>query len=94
MNAKIPVHRLIILFCLWLMTSSVSAPGLAAEGLWSKVGPSPLGPISRVVVDPTNDSILYAESQVGLYKSLDRGVTWANKNTGLPAPQCRRTRTS
>lgn len=36
-------------------------------------------------IDPTNTSILYAGTFThGIYKSVDGGVSWTKKNTGLP----------
>ncbi len=32
--------------------------------------------INRLLIDPTNDDILYAATTLGVYKSLDAGVTW------------------
>jgi photosystem II stability/assembly factor-like uncharacterized protein len=46
---------------------------------WTLIGPVLTGRgvgVSKVLIDPTNSSILYAASSQGIYKSSDRGATW------------------
>lgn len=38
--------------------------------------------ISKIIMDPTNSLILYAASTVGVYKTIDGGVTWTNIRSG------------
>ncbi len=38
--------------------------------------------ITRLLMDPNNNSILYAASNNGLYKSTNAGATWVQKNGG------------
>jgi photosystem II stability/assembly factor-like uncharacterized protein len=43
------------------------------------------GTITDLVLDPSNNSILYsAERGIGVYKSVDGGATWAIKQGGFP----------
>ena len=42
-------------------------------------------PVHVLRVDPGNTQILYAGTDVGLYRSTDRGAHWAKFGTGLPA---------
>jgi photosystem II stability/assembly factor-like uncharacterized protein len=48
---------------------------------------SGLPPFSALVLrfDPTDPSTLYAGTDVGVYRSTDRGVTWTPFGTGMPA---------
>ncbi|MFO7675880.1 MAG: hypothetical protein R6X12_06160 [bacterium] len=39
--------------------------------------------VSCLVVDPGNDSVIYAGTPVGVYKSDDRGVNWQAANSGI-----------
>ncbi len=39
--------------------------------------------ITGLVVDPLNPDKIYASNLEGVYKSVDRGVTWTTKKTGL-----------
>jgi hypothetical protein len=41
-------------------------------------------PINIVTVDPGDRMVLYAGTQLGLYRSGDGGATWARWGTGLP----------
>lgn len=45
----------------------------------------PAFPVHTVRVDPTNSHALYVGLDIGLYKSLDDGATWAAAGAGLPA---------
>jgi photosystem II stability/assembly factor-like uncharacterized protein len=47
----------------------------AATNVWTTRGPTG-GNVADVVIDPANDSILYAAASEALFKSLDRGETW------------------
>jgi hypothetical protein len=47
-------------------------------------GNSPSGRVDGIVIDPTNDSILYAATEwVGVWKSVDGGRTWNPSSQGL-----------
>lgn len=39
--------------------------------------------ISRVLVDPTNENIVYAATNNGIYKSIDGGTTWNVSKSGV-----------
>lgn len=41
-------------------------------------------PINVVTVDPGDRTVLYAATQLGLYRSADEGVSWTRWGTGLP----------
>jgi photosystem II stability/assembly factor-like uncharacterized protein/PKD repeat protein len=41
-------------------------------------------PVEQIEQDPTDPSVLWAVSYVGVYRSPDRGSTWARYGTGLP----------
>jgi photosystem II stability/assembly factor-like uncharacterized protein len=45
----------------------------------------PAFPVHVVRIDPTNPHALYVGLDIGLYKSLDDGTTWAAAGAGLPA---------
>jgi photosystem II stability/assembly factor-like uncharacterized protein len=46
-------------------------------------------PINRVLVSPTNSSILYAATFLGVYRSIDAGGTWSRFGSGLPQVEVR-----
>jgi photosystem II stability/assembly factor-like uncharacterized protein len=41
-------------------------------------------PVSAFVVDPRNSSLLYAGTDIGVYRSTDGGVSWSPYSAGLP----------
>ena len=64
-------------------THRAAAPDL---NIWSSNGPN--ADISRVVVDPSNPSIIYAASaqpggQPGVFKSINNGASWSSSSVGL-----------
>ena len=44
----------------------------------------PLIPVNSFLVAPSNSNILFAGTDIGVYVSLDAGVTWNPLGTGLP----------
>ncbi len=40
-------------------------------------------PVHSLVIDPTNESILYIGTETGVYTSLDRGGSWSEFNSGM-----------
>lgn len=55
-------------------TSAVGAGGTAL----------PLIPVNAFLVDPANNKILYAGTDIGMYVSTDEGLSWNPFGTGLP----------
>ncbi|HMT07722.1 MAG TPA: VCBS repeat-containing protein [Pyrinomonadaceae bacterium] len=52
---------------------------------WTNIsGTIPQVPVSAFVVHPTNSSILYAGTDIGVYVSTNGGTSWAPFGTGLP----------
>jgi uncharacterized protein (TIGR03437 family) len=49
---------------------------------WVAAGSLP--DVRTLVIDPVNTATIYAGSSVGLYKSIDGGLTWALSANGLP----------
>ena len=43
--------------------------------------------VSKIVLDPTNSSIIYVTAVNGVSKSIDGGATWTISNTGFPNTQ-------
>jgi len=41
-------------------------------------------PVNVLRVDPGNRDVLYAGTHLGVYRSLDRGTTWARFGSGMP----------
>jgi 3'-phosphoadenosine 5'-phosphosulfate (PAPS) 3'-phosphatase len=56
-----------------------AAEDLAAPG--ADVESTPV--VSSVVVNPANNSIVYAANPSGVFRSADAGKTWTQINTGL-----------
>ena len=42
--------------------------------------------VNTVIADVNNQSILYAGTYTGIFKSIDKGVSWVAINNGLPNP--------
>jgi len=42
--------------------------------------------VNTVTVDTSNQSILYAGTDTGIFKSIDKGTNWTAVNSGLPNP--------
>jgi photosystem II stability/assembly factor-like uncharacterized protein len=54
-----------------------------AGATWFKIAPSTIGTyFSKLAIDPSNTSIIYAAGNLGVYKSTNSGVNWANTNSG------------
>ncbi|RKY84349.1 glycosyl hydrolase [candidate division KSB1 bacterium] len=52
---------------------------------WKFIGDGlPHEPINVVREDPTNENILYAGTDLGVYCTLDKGKTWHSLNSNLP----------
>lgn len=41
-------------------------------------------PVNALAIDPANSMIVFAGTDVGVYRSIDGGVTWNPYNTGMP----------
>jgi photosystem II stability/assembly factor-like uncharacterized protein len=68
-----------------LLLLLAAAPGLAATGRWSPLGPDG-GTVTTLAVDPVDSRIVYAGTQKGegVFKSRDGGETWSPSGAGLP----------
>ena len=45
------------------------------------------GVVNAIAIDPTNAGILYAATDVGVFKSTNAGLTWTSASLGLPPTQ-------
>ena len=63
---------------------AASAPAARAGiNVWTSNGP-PGGSIKSLAIDPQTTNVLYAGTEfAGVFKSTDRGESWAPANTGL-----------
>jgi len=41
-------------------------------------------PVNSLAIDPSNTMIMYAGTDIGVYVTIDAGVTWNSYSTGLP----------
>jgi|GEM_PF-3683700 len=67
-----PSYSITLFVCLALW----GFPAKAGLGTWSAIGPTG-GNISHLVSDPTVPAVLYASAETGLFRSENRGETWA-----------------
>src|SRR5262249_25298556 len=52
---------------------------------WVAIDPGiPDAPINAVLVDPEASNVLYAGSDLGLFKSDDGGASWSHQLNGIP----------
>lgn len=49
---------------------------------WNQVGNPGGNNLNRIMIDPTNSSILFVVSSSGVWRSTDAGVNWTNVRTG------------
>ena len=54
----------------------------AGDNQWTSIGPEG-GPVSTLVVDPSNPTTLYAVANGGVFKSTNGGGSWSRTNAGL-----------
>ena len=71
---------------IWKITNFGAATNAAPVApVWTAAGSGiPSVPINSFVIDPVNDNILYAGTDIGVYYSTDAGLTWNPYGTGLP----------
>ena len=82
-SASSPCGSLAIAAMLFSLLDCLHARPALAQGQWVQQGP-PGGPVSTVVVHPTNPSIVYiGVSLRGVYRSENGGKTWTAVNAGL-----------
>lgn len=60
----------------------LSCVAYAGENIWTQFGPSG-GFVSDMAVDPTTPTTVYAATAGGVYKSVDRGDSWAWISEGI-----------
>lgn len=77
------LRTLLSVLALWL-----SAPWLpAGADQWTSIGPDG-GSVTALAVDPVGLEVLFAGTERGgIFKSVDRGVSWRPVNAGLSAQQ-------
>lgn len=57
----------------------------SATPTWTGIGGNiPDIPVNAFIVDPADSNMLYAGTDVGVYRSIDGGATWAAFSNGLP----------
>ena len=82
-SASSPCGSLAIAAVLFSLLDCLHARPALAQGQWVQQGP-PGGPVSGVVVHPTNPSIVYISLfGRGVYRSENGGNQWTAVNTGL-----------
>jgi hypothetical protein len=64
---------------------AASSFALAGPGYWSSTGPHG-GVAYSVVSDPTDNSLLYAMTRGGVFRSVDGGDNWLDANDGFGIP--------
>jgi hypothetical protein len=58
---------------------------IAGTASWVASGSGiPDVPVNAFVVDPSNSNLLYAGTDIGVYRSIDGGASWLPYNTGMP----------
>jgi len=67
-----------------LMLCVASLHALAGPGAWQGLGP-PGGNVGHIIADVDSPDTFYAETRVGIFRSVDRGVTWMAAQQGLGA---------
>jgi len=77
-------QRVVTIVLLIILRISWTPAG--AESVWTSHGPAG-GFVSALAIDPQNPSNLYAGTFAGLFKSMDRGMTWLK--SGLTATDVR-----
>ncbi len=58
----------------------------AASGIWAArvTGLLQANPVNTIVIDPTNESRLFAGADVGVFRTEDAGLNWALWDDGVP----------
>jgi photosystem II stability/assembly factor-like uncharacterized protein len=59
---------------------------LSGAATWTNVSPPVDIPFNTIVVDPTNTNVLYAGSDLGIWRTPDAGATWAHMGPGIGMP--------
>lgn len=89
-NLKFKKNHLIILVALLVIILAVIFSQKTSTNkivVWeqSNTGLTTLS-VNTVIADVNNQSILYAGTDTGIFKSIDKGVSWVAINNGLPNP--------
>ncbi|HEV7518146.1 MAG TPA: hypothetical protein VGR07_17750, partial [Thermoanaerobaculia bacterium] len=85
-SRKIPAY-LFTVFPALLLASALAlaaAPVPGGTRVWTPIAPES-GSVSGLAVDPRSGQVFASTSDSGIYRSDDRGQTWATANPGRPA---------
>src|SRR5690242_20615074 len=61
----------------------IASGAIGGVNVWTTSGPG-LAYVSRLIADPANPDILFAQTAAGIYRTTDGGATWSPVNSGLP----------
>jgi photosystem II stability/assembly factor-like uncharacterized protein len=70
---------------IWVVAGAallVASRVAAGDGTWKRIGPEG-GKVSVLAVHPSNESVVFAGTEDGVYRSDDGGQTWSRKSEGI-----------
>lgn len=78
------IYGLVVVLVLWLPPALPPGPTPVPSSRWEPVGPSGGGWIEDVVAHPTRPEEVWCMTDLtGLFRSRDRGLTWAKKTAAV-----------